>query len=125
MSVLAEPVNKEPSWPLDNRLATEPVNKTQTLQLDNRLEMQRRILAYLRTRDKYNVIHGGDMPSTGNVVDALGMPRTKSSFASVSRSLRSRLVIAGKVETYRAMCNLQGKGLRYCLPNSNSGNGAA
>jgi hypothetical protein len=84
--------------------------------VDNRFAMQRAILAYLATvgqPDSFDSMVR--LPRTGDVVDALGYPRNKASFASVSRSL-NRLWNKGEVLRYydRERCT-RGKGGYYCL----------
>ncbi len=83
--------------------------------IDNRLsEMQAAIVAYLETFPGPIGDRIGHLPRTGDVVDAIGFPRTKAAFASVSRSL-SRLAQAGKVSAYSPSISTRGNGVHWCL----------
>jgi hypothetical protein len=92
----------------------KPVNNISRRNIDNRFEVQRRILAYLATVEPPRGGYIGNLPGTGEVVDALGLPRNKCSYASVSRSL-ARLCASGKVERYYTERAGQGKGARWAL----------
>jgi hypothetical protein len=90
------------------------VSNIHNADLDNRFVMQQAILAYLATVGQPRGSHIGHLPRTGDIVDALGYPRDKSGFASVSRSL-ARLCKSGKVHAYYAQLVTRGKGAHYCL----------
>jgi hypothetical protein len=90
------------------------VNNVPNENLDNRFAKQRAILVYLATVGQPRGDYIGHLPRTGNIVDALGYPRTKLGFASVSRSL-ARLCKAGKVHAYYPSRCTPGMGARYCL----------
>lgn len=103
-------------------MITYSVNNIPVGELDNRFAMQRAILSFLATvgqpipdpayaADARKI---GHLPTNGDVVDALGYPRTKVSSASVSRSLR-RLRKAGKIEAHHSIVYIRGKGARYSL----------
>jgi hypothetical protein len=106
----------------DLKTNPQPVNKGPRGSFDNRFTIQQRILAYLATieQPKPNAdgsLYIGGLSRTGDVVNALGLPRNKSSFASVSRSL-ARLCKTGKVDAYLGGMCTQGKGAFYCLSAS-------
>jgi hypothetical protein len=104
----------------------QPVNNIPNGNLDSRFALQRRILAYLATvgqpqpsaRDP-DCVTIGHLPRAGDVIDALGLPRDKSSYATVSRAL-ARLCKAGKVDAYYGQLYIQGKGARYCLATTDA-----
>ncbi|MGN6451314.1 MAG: hypothetical protein ACTHLK_22520 [Brucella intermedia] len=54
----------------------------------------------------------GHLPRTGDIVDALGLPKTNSSFASVSRSL-SRMEKAGRIVGYTPYLSTRGNGRHW------------
>jgi hypothetical protein len=54
----------------------------------------------------------GHLPSTGDVIDAMGLARDATTFASVSRSLR-RMAVAGLIREWRATLCHRGKGARW------------
>lgn len=56
----------------------------------------------------------GDLPRTGDILDALGRCRDNVGYASVSRSL-NRLWRAGKVNAYSGLFYTRGKGYRWSL----------
>jgi len=109
----ASSVSNVPDQNIDNR-SQASVSKGPQKTLDNRFAMQRAILAYLATVGQPRGDYIGHLPRTGDIVDALGYPRNKAGFASVSRSL-ARLCEAGKVEAHYGSICTPGKGARYCL----------
>ncbi|RUV94329.1 hypothetical protein EOA75_11790 [Mesorhizobium sp. M1A.F.Ca.IN.022.07.1.1] len=56
----------------------------------------------------------GHLPRTGDIVDALGLPRTKTAFASVSRSL-ARLERAGRIVSYAPAMATRGNGFHWAV----------
>lgn len=95
------------------------VNKVQDQNVVNRLSpLQRQILDVMRDRQAYRprTEYIGNLPRTGQIIDALDRPRTPSSYASVSRAL-ARLEKAGLVVSYLASMATQGKGRAYALPD--------
>jgi hypothetical protein len=85
--------------------------------IDNRLTRPDQILAYLATVGQPRGNSIGHLPRTGDIIAALGLPRTRASYASVSRSL-ARLCKAGKVDCYSGEIYIPGKGGRYCLASA-------
>ncbi|MCD2183316.1 hypothetical protein [Rhizobium sp. GN54] len=84
--------------------------------VDNRLsEMQVNILSVMRAFPAPTGCKIGHLPTTGDIVDALGLPRNKATFASVSRSL-ARLDRAGKLASWQAEISIRGRGNRWSLP---------
>lgn len=91
------------------------VSKVQNRNIDNRLSpLQRQILDYLAHVGQPIGDRIGHLPRTGDVVDAVGRPRDKGNFASVSRALR-RLCAAGLVNAYVPALRTRGKGLHWSL----------
>jgi len=102
---------------IKQRTATSPVKKVRKQNFTNRhtiSPVQHQILNLLAAAGQPVGDRIGHLPRTGDIVDALGLPRTKSAFASVSRSL-SRLVTAGKVIGYEPSITTRGKGRHYGL----------
>lgn len=94
-----------------------PVIKVSHENIDNRSsQMQAAILEILADRRAFPPSSSfiGDLPRTGDIVDALGRDRDKAGYASVSRSL-NRLWKAGKVHAYSATLYIKGKGYRWSL----------
>ena len=85
--------------------------------IDNRSsQMQAAILEILADRRAVPPTSSfiGDLPRTGDIVDALGRSRDKAGYASVSRSLK-RLWKAGKVQAYSSILCARGNGYRWSL----------
>lgn len=85
--------------------------------VDNRTsQMQAAILEILASRGANPPATSfiGNLPRTGDIVDALGRPRDKTSYAAVSRSLK-RLWMAGKVNAHSPSIATQGMGYRWSL----------
>lgn len=92
-----------------------PVNTVPVENGYNQLSpMQREILRHLATCSGPMGNRIGHMPRTGDIIDAIGRPRTNSSFASVSRSL-GRLQAAGLIDAYRAELCTRGDGAHWSL----------
>jgi hypothetical protein len=97
------------------------VNKVPTSDIVNRLSpLQRAIVEILQRMpgpgadvDEDGCVYMGHLPFTGDIIDMLGRPRDRKSYASVSRSL-GRLVSTGLVECSQAWFH-RGKGFRYWL----------
>ena len=81
-------------------------NRLSPLQLD--------ILQHLGTFGEVKDGRIGHLPRTGDIVDALGRPRTNSAFASVSRSL-ARLRKLGLVDAYLPSIQTRGSGAHWSL----------
>lgn len=94
------PVIKVPKWNVVNRHLISP--------------MQHQILNILIAAGQPVGERIGHLPRTGDIVDALGMPRSKASFASVSRSL-SRLETAGRIVSYEPFLKTRGMGRHYAV----------
>ncbi len=93
----------------------EAANKFQNQNVVSRLSrVQRGILAYLATTPQPSGSHIGNLPRTGDIIEALGGERTASKYAIVSKSLR-RLEERGLVCVYSSEMAIQGKGYRYAL----------
>jgi hypothetical protein len=94
-----------------------PVNKGRKLTLANRhtiSPMQHQILNILIAAGQPIGEEIGHLPRTGDIVDALGWTRDKSSFASVSRSLK-RLERAGRIVSYQPFIRTRGNGRHYAV----------
>lgn len=82
----------------------------------NRLsEMQLAILAYMIAFPAPSTSKIGHLPTTGEVIDGLGLQRNKITFASVSRSL-SRLEKSGRLFSWVGELRSQGGGFRWSMP---------
>jgi hypothetical protein len=94
-----------------------PVINVLMRDFDNRpSQMQSAILEILASRGANPPATGfiGNLPRTGDIVDALGRARDKTSYAAVSRSLK-RMWVAGKVNAYSPSIATQGMGYRWSL----------
>lgn len=83
--------------------------------IDNRLsELQRRILGILPLEPQPldGELPLGGLPFVRDVIAALGLKRTRSATASVSRALE-RLERRGLVSSYRGVLYVPGKALRF------------
>jgi hypothetical protein len=109
----APPVNKSKG------VGADPVNKV----ADHNRVNRKRTSASIMQHMILNVLHDagqpiddriGHLPRTGDIIDMLGLPRTKSSFASVSRSL-ARMETAGWIVSYRALVKTRGNGRHYAV----------
>jgi hypothetical protein len=95
---MSDPVNSAQNWPGVNRLLSQ---------------QQAAILEILATKGPVtDQTHYFDMMRTGAIIDALGRPRTKAAFASVSRSL-NRLYRAGLIVACYCNFSTVGDGLAY------------
>lgn len=95
--------------------AKAPVIKVPKQNLDNRLStMQVALLANLRSAGQPIGEKIGHLPRTGDMVDALGLPRDKKSYASISRSL-DRLRKAGMVVAYSPSIATRGNGNHWAV----------
>ncbi|KQZ31600.1 hypothetical protein ASD50_15155 [Mesorhizobium sp. Root552] len=94
----ASPVNNIPKGKKVNRHALSPA--------------QHQILNILTASGQPIGGKVGHLPRTGDIVDALGLPRTKVSFASVSRSL-ARLAAAGRIVGYSTSMATRGFGRHW------------
>ena len=65
-----------------------------------------------RGPDRYGAQYIGHMPTTGEIMDALGRPKNNTNYAAVSKALR-RLEARGLITSYRAQARLRGNALRY------------
>jgi len=77
-------------------------------------KMQKEILLCLMAFKVPDTEYIGDLPRTGEIIEALGRPRTASNYAVVSRAL-SRLEERGLVRLYRPYLAARGRGLHYSL----------
>lgn len=92
-----------------------PVNNVPADNDFNRLSpMQREIMRYLANCDGPVGNRIGHLPRTGDIIDAIGRPRTNASFAAVSRSL-ARLAAHGLVDAYHAELRTRGDGSHWSL----------
>lgn len=101
----------------NQRAASHPVGKIPKQNSVNRNSisaMQHQILGILFSAGQPRGEKIGHLPRTGEIVDALGLPRSRAAFASVSRSL-SRLEKAGRVVSYSPSINTRGRGRHYAL----------
>lgn len=94
------PVIKGRKQTFDNRTAVSP--------------LQHHILNVLAAAGQPIGERIGHLPRTGDIVDALGWPRNKSSFASVSRSLK-RLEQAARIVSYSPSVATRGNGFHYAV----------
>ena len=62
--------------------------------------------------DEYGHAHIGHLPTTGDILEALGRNRTKANYAAVSKALR-RLEERGLVVSFDTVIWNRGKGRRY------------
>jgi hypothetical protein len=92
----------------------QAVNKVQDDNIVNRRGQAEAILAFLKKFAPVTGDYIGHLPTTGDIVDAIGRERNNASFASVSRTLR-RLEAAGKIAAYQSTLCIIGKGYRYGL----------
>lgn len=96
-------------------VGTDTVIKVRKRNIANRVAispMQHQILNILTAAGQAVGDRIGHLPRTGDIVDALGLPRTKAAFASVSRSL-SRLEKAGRIGIYDPLIATRGNGRHY------------
>lgn len=103
--------------PVNKGAGTDTVIKIRKRNLDNRATicaLQHQILNILTAAGQPKGEKIGHLPRTGEIVDALGWPRNKSSFASVSRSLR-RLEQAERIVSYEPFLITRGKGRHYAV----------
>ena len=98
------------------RVGADPVNKVSEQNRVNRTAkrstLQHMILSVLHDAGQPEAGRIGHLPRTGDIIDALGLPRTKSTFASVSRSL-ARLEASDWIVSYETEINTRGKGRHY------------
>ena len=102
---------------INRGVGTGPVVKIRNRNVDNRpalSPLQHQILNILTAAGQPIGEKIGHLPRTGEIVDALGWTRDKSSFASVSRSLR-RLEGAGRIASYHHSIATRGNGRHYAV----------
>jgi hypothetical protein len=97
----------------------ETANKGTKQNIVSRLSgVQKEILSYLATTPQPEVLGDGyrihHLPRTGNIIDALGRPRTSSNYTAISKALK-RLEERGLVSSYQSEAAHRGKGLAYAL----------
>ncbi|TIN20163.1 MAG: hypothetical protein E5Y51_03710 [Mesorhizobium sp.] len=103
--------------------ATDPVIKGPKQTFDNRVDAPPPSSGAARAHQILNILTEagqplwgkiGHLPRTGDIVDALGLPRTKTTFASVSRSL-ARLERAGRIVSYAPAMATRGNGFHWAV----------
>lgn len=102
--------------PVKNKgAATDTVKNIPKQKVFNRVQpsiMQHQIMNILTAAGHPIGEKIGHLPRTGEIIEALGLPRTNSSYASVSRSL-SRLEKAGRIVGYTPYIGTPGKGRHW------------
>jgi DNA-binding MarR family transcriptional regulator len=109
----------------------ETANKETKRNIVSRLsKVQKEILSYLAQTPQPEALDYGHrihhLPRTGDIIDALGRPRTPSNYAAISKALK-RLEERGLVSSYQSEAAHRGKGLAYALtvasllPDASSG----
>lgn len=77
-------------------------------------KVQKEILANLATFSQPIGTYIGNLPRTGDIIDALGRDRTASNYAVISRAL-TRLCSRGLISAFHGEIYSQGKGFRYAI----------
>lgn len=68
------------------------------------------------TPDQWGAEYIGHLPTSGQILEALGRDRTNANYAAVSKALR-RLEERRLIVSHRSQLWLRGKALRYALPS--------
>lgn len=77
-------------------------------------KMQRAILRYLAGIPIPTDSYIGNLPRTGDIIEAIGRARTPQAYSAVSRALH-RLESRGLISSYASYLCIPGKGRRYAL----------
>ena len=78
------------------------------------LEVLAEVPASPKPTDQYGARYIGHLPTTGDILTALGRERDNANYAAVSKAL-ARLGKRGLVEAFGSQISTQGKGHRYSL----------